>query len=385
MATKRTPGLTKRGDIWHVDKKVQGYGRLCESTGCSDLEAANRYIEDRLYEIRQAIAAGRPPIYWREAATKYLTEYQEKASIGDDALHLQALDPYIGDNLLEEVHDDTLRSFIQSRRDAGIRTSSINRALAVVRRILNLCARSWRLTSGKTWLETSPLITMQKPPKGRSDARKPYPLDWDEQEKLFQNLHTRLARMALYKVNTGCRESEVCGLRWEWEWKTTIDELRGRVFIIPGGAELLPGSGRSRSVKNREDKLIVLNDIAFSVVDSCRGDHPERVFVSESGKPINRMHTTAWKFAWIRAGLPDDGKHLKGVHNLRHTCATRLRAAGVTKETRSVIMGHKNADMTTHYSAAGIMEILEAVNRLCSVSRKTPALTLVKVRSGTSG
>lgn len=225
------------------------------------------------------------------------------------------------------------------------------------------------------------MITMQKPAKGRSDARKPYPLDWDEQERLIRNLHERLARMTLFAVNTGCRESEICGLRWEWEWKTSIAELKGRVFIIPGNVELVAGA----SVKNRDDKLVVLNDIALSVVQSCVGDHPEMVFVREDGQPIRKMHTTAWKFAWIRAGLPDDGIHLKGVHNLRHTCGQRLRAAGVSNETRKTILGHRNGDITSHYSAAGIMQLLEEVNLLCTMSRKSPALTLVKLNAGLSG
>ena len=42
------------------------------------------------------------------------------------------------------------------------------------------------------------------------DARKPYPLSWVEQGRLFQALPVHLARMSLYKVNTGCREQEVC-------------------------------------------------------------------------------------------------------------------------------------------------------------------------------
>ena len=33
----------------------------------------------------------------------------------------------------------------------------------------------------------------------------------------FRQLPTHLSQMALFKVNTGCREQEVCGLRWEWE------------------------------------------------------------------------------------------------------------------------------------------------------------------------
>ena len=38
--------------------------------------------------------------------------------------------------------------------------------------------------------------------------------------------------MALFKVNTGCRDQEVCGLRWEWE--VAVPELETTVFLIPG-------------------------------------------------------------------------------------------------------------------------------------------------------
>lgn len=38
-----------------------------------------------------------------------------------------------------------------------------------------------------------------------------------EQDRLFTALPLHLQRMALFKVNTGCREQEVYQLRWEWE------------------------------------------------------------------------------------------------------------------------------------------------------------------------
>ena len=74
----------------------------------------------------------------------------------------------------------------------------------------------------------------------------PYPLSWDEQARFFQELPTHLARMALFKVNTGCRDQEVCGLRWEWE--VTVPELGTSVFFIPGS-----------QVKNGDERLVVLN------------------------------------------------------------------------------------------------------------------------------
>ena len=82
----------------------------------------------------------------------------------------------------------------------------------------------------------------------------------------FPELPDHLAKMALFKVNTGCREEEVCGLRWDYEVK--VPELETSVFIIPGD-----------KVKNAQDRLVVLNRVARSVVEAQRGIHPEYLFV----------------------------------------------------------------------------------------------------------
>jgi integrase len=54
---------------------------------------------------------------------------------------------------------------------------------------------------------------------------------------------------------------------------------------------------------------------------------------------------------------------LKGVHNLRHTFAHRPRAAGAPNETRKVLLGHTQSDITAHYPAATFKELLEAAER----------------------
>jgi hypothetical protein len=61
--------------------------------------------------------------------------------------------------------------------------------------------------------------------------RTPYPLSWEEQRLFFRCLLDHLARMALFKVNTGCRDQEVCRLQWDWEVK--VPELDTSVFLIP--------------------------------------------------------------------------------------------------------------------------------------------------------
>ena len=49
----------------------------------------------------------------------------------------------------------------------------------------------------------------------KKSSRKPYPMSREEQAILFPELPDHLLRMALHKVNTGCREQEVCKLRWD--------------------------------------------------------------------------------------------------------------------------------------------------------------------------
>ena len=280
MGRKRTPGLYKRKDVWHIDKQVIGR-RLCESTGSDSLEEAEKYLAKRINEIRQAIVYGiRPKRIFREAATKYLSENLHKASIQSDAGRLKVLDKYIGDMQLEAVHMGVLQTFIEGRKQEGVSFRTINHGLKIVRRILNLAANEWLDEFGLSWLLSAPKIRLLAEP----DLRRPHPLGWEEQERFFEVLPLHLKQMALFAVNTGCRDSEICTLRWEWEVK--VPGMKDTsVFIIPG-----------EQVKNREDRLIVLNHVAKSIIEERRGKHFIYVFTYKE-QPITRMTNTGWKKA----------------------------------------------------------------------------------------
>ena len=71
----------------------------------------------------------------------------------------------------------------------------------------------------------------------------------------------------------------------------------------------------------------------------------------------------------------------QGVHNLRHTYATRLRAASVSHEDRKDLLGHSNGSMTTHYSQAEVSNLIAASNKACDEEMVKPLLTLARVRN----
>jgi len=71
-----------------------------------------------------------------------------------------------------------------------------------------------------------------------------------------------------------------------------------------------------------------------------------------------------------------------GPHNLKHTFGRRLRAAGVSLETRKTLLHHTNGDITTHYSGAELGELINAVELIAGEnSRKNPALTLIRKKT----
>ena len=152
MGRKTITGLVKRGQIWHINKDVNGR-RICESTGTGSFEEAEKHLIYRLEQIRQAMVYGvRPKRTFREAALKFVQENGHKASLYDDILTIKQLDPYIGKLTLGSVHMGSLQPFVQGRKAEGVKTRTINYGLQLVRHILNLAAGEWLDEHGLTWL-----------------------------------------------------------------------------------------------------------------------------------------------------------------------------------------------------------------------------------------
>lgn len=351
MGRKRSPGLIKRAGVWHIDKRIGGR-RVCQSTGTSSLEEAERYLAKLVEETRQAQIFGvRPTRTFEQAAAKFVLENSHKRSLSSDIGRLKLLMPWIGDVPIDKIQTGTLRPWIEHRQAEGAAAGTINHGLKVVRRILNLAAMEWVDEFGMTWLQSAPRIKLL--PDTRK--RKPYPLSWDEQERLFSYLPGHLRNMALFAVNTGCRDAEICRLRWAWE--VPVPELETTTFVIPG-----------EHVKNGDDRLVVLNKVALEVVNSMRGKHPEFVFTYKNG-PITRMLNSAWMRARDKAGLPQ-----VRVHDLKHTFGRRLRAAGVSFEDRQDLLGHRSGRITTHYSAVELTNLIKAANSVRGMHDMPPHL-----------
>lgn len=344
-----------------------------------------RLRQERVYGVRRTRT-------WEEAATRFLVEYKDQPSIKLSAHHLTHLHPYLKDLPLTHIDDQALEGFIADRLSGmvlpcgkqlmPVAPRTVNMSIERVTRILSLCARKWRDEERRPWLDSVPMLTKLDLKK---KVRLPYPMTWEEQSILFSELPAHLQKMALFKVNTGTREQEVCKLRWDWEIQ--VPELGTSVFLIPSD---FGGRTERSGVKNGDERLVVLNSVARSVISQQRGLSKEWVF-PWNGSAMHRMNDSAWKKARLRAAKLWQEKNLRPaqpgyasirVHDLKHTFGRRLRAAGVTEEDRKALLGHKNGSITSHYSGAELGKLIEAANMVSTTDSRGPVLTILKRRIG---
>ena len=258
-----------------------------------------------------------------EAANKYLQGYEGKDK-RRVAYAIRALTPYIGHMFLIDVNDEALEGFKHDRSNGlgafakKASSGTTNYEIGLASTILNAACREWE------WIPRTIKLKRVKGPR-----RQPYPLTWDQQDALFAELpvHWREG-VALFGFNTGAREQEIVGLRWDQE--VAIPELETSVFVL-------------NDTKNGESRALILNSLARLAVDRQRGNESEYVFPSRSnrskGERMGDLYTT-WDRAWKAAGLPADRWTRRGPHNMRHTFLHRLRVAGVSEEDRAALAGH---------------------------------------------
>jgi integrase len=140
-------------------------------------------------------------------------------------------------------------------------------------------------------------------------------------------------------------------------------------------------------VKNRRDRLVVLNSVARSVIEEQRGQHPVWVF-SVAGKPVQRMLQKAWRLARQRAAekwraLKDEpapaGFAQLRVHDLKHTFGHRLEAAGVSDRECQALLGHARKGVTRKYMAPEVARLMQAAESVLNTERQgTVPLTIIR-------
>jgi integrase len=331
MARKR--GLYRRKDsrYWWVHLLLPDGGRLCQSTRCIDRSAAEAFV---LRLRRESLEAhGRQELgtfAWPQAVVRYLEECAEKKSVHDDQDHLKKLAPYLRSQQVDAIDMTALQPFIRDRKEKdGVRNATINRALEIVRRILNLAHQDWR------WIRAVPKIRMLKEPRRRVRF-----LRREEARRLLDAMPTHMKPIVRFALATGCRAGEIFGLEWN-----RVDLARKVAWLDHG------------ATKSGEGRGIPLNVDAIAALQSTLGQHPRWCFTF-AGKRIQKS-STAWDRARQRAGIEDFR-----FHDLRHTWASWHVQSGTSLPELMELGGWKSYEMVLRYAHLAPEKLSSVASRI---------------------
>ena len=144
---------------------------------------------------------------------------------------------------------------------------------------------------------------------------------------------------------SGLRRSELLGLRWrDVDWEAQRIRVRNAYVLGEHSAEGKSDLSTRRSVP-MADRLMRELDAwsqrtAFSHDDDLVFAHPETGNALDAAK-VSKRFKAACRTAKVR---------VVRFHDLRHTFATRLAAAGTPLRTIQEYLGHANAKTTQIYS-----------------------------------
>jgi integrase len=210
-----------------------------------------------------------------------------------------------------------------------VSNATVNRALEIVRRILNLAHQDWR------WIRAVPKIRMLKEPRRRVRF-----LRREEARRLLDAMPTHMKPIVRFALATDCRAGEIFELEWD-----RVDLARKVAWLDHG------------ATKSGEGRCIPLNADAVAALQSTLGQHPRWCFTF-SGKRIQKS-STAWDRARQRAGIEDFR-----FHDLRHTWASWHVQSGTTLPELMELGGWKSYEMVLRYAHLAPEKLSSVASRI---------------------
>lgn len=204
---------------------------------------------------------------------------------------------------IDSLDDDHLRK----------RKKTVNTLIGILRVAFQIAWENGQTDSDRAWRCLRRLPAVDRP--------RTLHLSRAECRDLLKHCRPDVARLVLGALYTGCRATELIGMRCE-----DVGRDGYGVYI-------------SRAKKYRPRFVFLPDEGMAWFLDLVRGRKPkDLVFVRDSGKPWLGNNKHLFKAAVREAGLPDEFT----FHGLRHTYASQLIQAGATVYAVAEQLGHAN-------------------------------------------
>ncbi|MBL6975623.1 MAG: site-specific integrase [Deltaproteobacteria bacterium] len=311
-------GVYKSGNRWYVRFRYEG--REIRRAG----GRTQRQAKDTERRMRIQLDEGADPeslagtklfivladAYLNDPDTQSLGWYRRVKTI------TKRLSKTLGQLRLNRVNANAISEYKRERLQDGIKQSTLNRELAVLRRMLR-----WGSEHGFIHRSRIPVIRLAK-----ENPRIVF-LTQDDEERLLDNCLPWLRDLVIVALDTGCRLGELLDLQWK---HVDLSSAKLTVATEKGGGS----------------RTLYLTDRVIEVLESMpRGLPDVQVFKKPGGDHRVTTAGSAFKRAASKAKLSDDVT----FHATRHTFATRQVEKGTNILILKELLGHKSLAMVMRY------------------------------------
>jgi integrase len=350
---KRHKGIYQRNGIYWIAYSDGHGGLIRESTKeMKSIEKVRKILEEKHTEVLQ----GKHPIVekgrkmkFSDFAKEYLLECEAKKSFLFIKQIVNKLENHFGRYYLDQITMPVVKKYrMDRRRDTAknrkdekgmprlVSPSTVNREIAILRNLLNVAVENGRL-------KYNPLLFQKK--LYEKEHIKQYIFSDAEIKALIAEASLPLRWFILMAVNTGCREGEIMGLRWD-----EVD-LRNKVITL---TSVRTKSSRTRTIGMTPAVITLLSELHL------KNPKGEYVFPNpETSKPYKWI-SHAWKQLKDKCKVPKVAR----FHDLRHTFATYQAMSGTPQTVIRDILGHRYSTTTDRYMGSTNEEMKRAFTRV---------------------
>jgi integrase len=313
---------------WMMAVTINGR-QVCKSAHTSNKRLADQLLsrwETEVFEGRFQLIKTNTPLF-EEWADKFLPTIPHLKTRLRYASSVNNMKPKLGKLRLSQIAPDLIEDFKDERLAEGVGPATVNRDLAVLRRMLRLAER-------KRFIARTPFTEVELLEE-RSIRRKPHIATYSEEERILAVADPHIRALTVLILETGMRSSrEALVLKWE-DIDFATDTIRVRESKTAAGLRNIPLSGRCKA------ELLAWRQRLgpeFSPYVFPNMRNPER-------------HLTQIRKSWANA-LKSAGIPYFWLYNLRHTFASRLSAAGVSDLFVAQMIGHSSPSIVQTYAKA---------------------------------
>jgi len=281
-------------------KRVRKVAKLAQSKEEAIL-ALQKNIQEE-FDHEHSITRQKEKIKFGDFAEKYLSLYAQtnKTSWKTDRSCVKYMKDFFGDKHLAKLSSEDIEKFKKEKLGTGAQKSTVNRYLAILRKMLNL-AKEWGDFPENKQIRIQLL--------NEGDNRKERILTEDEEQRLFLTSSELVKSVVFFALNTGMRLREILNIKW-----SQIDLNEGHIKV--------------ENTKSRRNRLVGINTPLLQKLQELRLANDQSPYVYSN--PRTRKPYGDIRNGFIGACRRADIKELR-FHDLRHYAEFRTMPSWITR------------------------------------------------------